>query len=141
MIITKQDIISSALALVREPESAPDYAPDIKETYEKNFNSAFLKMLGRRSWSFFIRKARLVGREDVSEEEDFVFSYRFGLPEGFLRPFGVSHLLGSFDTAFFPVFILQGTDIKFLIWMIMRFMETSFILIKTLFLWCISIII
>ena len=110
MIITKQDIIDSALALVREPASAPDYAPDLKDVYEKNFNSAFRKILGRRSWSFFIRKARLVGREDVSEDEDFVFSYRFGLPEGFLRPFGVSVSLGDFNTAFFSRIYALGND-------------------------------
>ena len=80
------DIINTALA---KSNSGGNYVSgsDSFKQQDLLFEASLKHLLGRRYWSFFLRKAKLSNYIDVEEEEDFQFSKKMSLPEGFLRPF------------------------------------------------------
>ena len=84
---SRDDIIFSALSLIRD-NAVPDFGDEeTRQTREANFDSAFRRILGRFSWSAFFKKAPLSAREDVPNSEDFQYSYKFHLPDDFSRMF------------------------------------------------------
>ena len=110
MRVSKETIIKNALSLIQEPDFELYTSGDRAKFADSNFNTAFRKILGRYSWSFFLKKKELINRQKVEESEDFSYSYKYSLPDRLVRIFTMQSSFTISSPTDIPRVLLDGSD-------------------------------
>ena len=110
MVHSKASIISRSLALAGVGTDFISGSLSLEEASEKNFASAFNRILGRHSWSAFIKSAILSSRQDVPNEDDFRYCFKYGLPSDFSRLFACATNLNALTSVDITKLWTYGDD-------------------------------